>query len=134
MNFDIEKAAANLRKNAEATSLGKCARAVRMAIQAGGINPTSWPPVAKDYARYLLDWGFLPLEDVSSDTADQYRPILGDIVVLQPVNETEAGHIAMFDGAVWISDFRQRDIWAGPSFRHVRPPIAAFRYPVAPVA
>ena len=83
-----------------------CARYVRLAIFAGGSNVSPWPEDAKDYGPYLLHCGF---QSIGPENRDPER---GDVVVIQPYpTGNAAGHIAMFDGKIWISDFRQIDFW-----------------------
>lgn len=42
----------------------------------------------------------------------------GDVVVIQPCDDgNPAGHMAIYDGTTWYSDFRQRDMWGGPGYR-----------------
>ena len=41
------------------------------------------------------------------------------------------GHLAMFDGKIWISDFRQigNDPYPGSSYRKAAPKITIYRHP-----
>ena len=52
----------------------------------------------------------------------------GDVVVIQnyPGGDVN-GHIALYDGTRWVSDFKQRDIWAGPGYRANQPPLQVYR-------
>ncbi len=53
------------------------------------------------------------------NSEDGYTPIRGDIVVLQPTaNSSSHGHIAMYNGEQWISDFPQNDFWGGSAYRN----------------
>jgi hypothetical protein len=43
----------------------------------------------------------------------------------------EAGHIEMFDGEIWISDFKQTGssgFWAGPNYKAEKVKYAIYRY------
>lgn len=79
---------------------GECAKYVRIAIQAGGIDTSDHPIYAKNYGPYLIRWGFkeIPCTD--------YIPKTGDIRVWQNYpGGNIAGHIDMFNGTGWVSDF-----------------------------
>lgn len=109
--MDIGKAVAHLDASASRASKGKCAAYVRRAMLAGGLAIDPHPLYAKDYGPYLINAG---LKEVA---AKNYAPAKGDIIVIQSYSAQDpAGHIAMYDGKQWVSDFKQRDIWAGPGF------------------
>jgi hypothetical protein len=50
--------------------------------------------------------------------------------VMEPYkgSANNAGHVAGFDGKHWISDFIQRDFWAGQEYRKQRPAYVVYRY------
>lgn len=103
---------------------GRCARAVRLAIEAGGINTEDHPISAKDYARYLTNWGF---EQVSPKS---YQAIPGDIRVIQPYpGGSPHGHIDMYNGSRWVSDFIENGFWPGLGYRTHQPSYTIFRWP-----
>ena len=60
---------------------------------------------------------------------DGYVPQKGDIVVMQPVPgaKDQSGHIAVFNGKQWVSDFKQSGIWPGPGYRQAKPPYKIYR-------
>lgn len=121
--FDIEASVKHLVKNAAGREpTGKCAAHVRAALEAGGLDMRSHPVSAKDYGSFLLQKGFrnVPLNG--------YQPRKGDIIVLQSYPGGDVnGHIAMFDGVRWVSDFEQRDLWGGPGYRNQSPHYAVYR-------
>lgn len=120
--IDLDAAIKHLQDNAQPKSLGYCARYVRQAINAGGLVLSSQPGSAKNYGPPLVAAGYTAL------SAANYVPAKGDIFVMQPANGPQGhGHIAMFDGAIWISDFKQRDMWGGPTARKVQPPYVIYR-------
>jgi type VI secretion system secreted protein VgrG len=121
--FNIPVACDHIRRNAKPASTGMCARHVRQAIIAGGLEMSSWPEHAKEYGPFLTRLGFDPVD------ADDLKP--GDIAVIQPPEDQGSGHVCMFDGEGWFSDFRQRDVWSGPTFRQAKPPIEYFRHALA---
>lgn len=122
MPYSIDAAAAFLDAHAHEQSQGQCAAYVRRAIQAGGIVIDPHPYSAKDYGPFLTGNGFLPVP------ANGYVPVKGDVVVIQNYDGGDSnGHIAMYDGSLWVSDFKQRDIWAGPGYRKAKPALQVYR-------
>ncbi|MCA1763273.1 MAG: hypothetical protein LC664_09820 [Flavobacteriales bacterium] len=102
---------------------GWCARAVRKALEKGGINTNNHPGSAKDYPDYLREWGF------SEVSKANYTPSLGDIRVIQPyTGGNQNGHINMFNGKDWISDFVENGFWPGPGYRRMKPSYLIFRW------
>lgn len=111
--YDIDDAVKYLDAHAHESSQGQCAKYVRLAIEAGGIAiPAPRPVYAKDYGPRLAQLGFARLE------GKDYVPRKGDIVVLQPPEGQTAGHIQIFNGTNWVSDFVQGSgIYPGPAYR-----------------
>lgn len=109
--YDIGKAVAYLRSEAKPQSIRKCATYVRKAIEAGGVETNGRPESAKDYDSYLPSIGFRKLD------AQTYKPRVGDIIVHEAQDGHKDGHIAMYDGNVWISDFVQSDMYGGRKYR-----------------
>ncbi len=112
--YDVDEAVVYLTDNAQPKSQHECARYVRLAIQAGGCPTYIHPASAKEYDAFLPKLGFksIPLTD--------YKPIKGDIIVIKPPQNPsghEHGHIAMYNGKKWISDFKQRDMYGGSIYR-----------------
>lgn len=106
---------AHLVSNAASNSQSACAKYVRQAIEAGGLSTTGRPNYAKNYTTFLPSIGF------SEIPITGYTPIKGDIIVLQNVKGGHvAGHIAMYSGSQWISDFKQRDQWGGTRYRNAQ--------------
>ncbi|ADW76153.1 hypothetical protein Rahaq_4572 (plasmid) [Rahnella aceris] len=118
--LNVESALAHLNSNASEKSHGNCAKFVRLAIKAGGVNIISPPlrpnydyPAAADYGASLLAKGFTivfthntggsELTDTTTIPGQQ----AGDVVVIQDIPGHRYGHMAMFNGTQWVSDFRQ---------------------------
>ncbi|PBI78108.1 hypothetical protein A9993_25085 [Rahnella victoriana] len=118
--LNVESALAHLNSNASEKSHGNCAKFVRLAIKAGGVNIISPPlrpnydyPAAADYGASLLAKGFTivfthntggsELTDTTTIPGQQ----AGDVVVVQDIPGHRYGHMAMFNGTQWVSDFRQ---------------------------
>ena len=83
-----------------------CARAIRMAMEAGGLSTKGRPQYGGDYGDYLLKHGW---ERISSSQT-QFQP--GDICVSHGIgrvnkNGHHMGHISMYDGSRWVSDYVQ---------------------------
>lgn len=103
------RAADGLSRIQTTTSSGKCATSVRENLERAGYrlptgkNRTS----AYMYADngLLEDMGFQRI-----DNAYSQNPLKGDIVVFGKTDKHPDGHVAMFDGNNWVSDFRQRSI------------------------
>lgn len=110
-NFNLDAAVAALHNNVTVNlKTGKpkdpnksshlCARAVRMAMEAGGLNTTGRPNYGGNYGPYLQKHGWSEVKGA---------PQKGDIAVTKPHGTHSMGHISMYDGQKWISDFVQRD-------------------------
>jgi hypothetical protein len=123
MTWNAETAVATLQTNARAKSVKECAAYVRRAIAAGGIalQPTQH---AKDYGPGLVAAGF-----VRYDTEPEGGYQKGDVAVMQGFPGSASGHMQMYDGSVWISDFRQNGFWAGPGYRTNKPGFKIYRHP-----
>ena len=110
--YNVEAAVEHLRNSANASPQGQCARAVREALEAGGLSTDGRPGSAKDYDSFLPTIGFYEVDK------NNYTPQVGDIVVHEAKEGHEHGHIAMYDGSNWISDFIQRDMFGGSAYRN----------------
>jgi hypothetical protein len=122
---DVDKFADHLRTHAKKKSIRKCARYVREALEAGGGDTSGHLADAKTWGPTLLRMGF---RELSVEDPAKYRPLKGDIVVIQPYEGgNPSGHIAGFDGKIWISDFKQIDFWGGPDYRNKKPPHVFYR-------
>jgi hypothetical protein len=98
---------------------GHCAHYVNLGLEAGHLD-TSGRPIqdgeswARWYGPFLLELGFRRvLEDGYAENQALWRE--GDIAVLQPVMgpnrsllTSKEGHIEMWDGEQWTSEWRQR--------------------------
>jgi hypothetical protein len=127
MGWNITKAVQALRDNAEDSSTGHCAKYTADAIEAGGatlIRTVS----AKDFGPALKAAAFLevPVSPLG------FKP--GDVAVIQPyAGGSPHGHMAMFDGTAWYSDFKQNsmmcppDPYPGLGYRKASPPYTVYR-------
>lgn len=101
-DWDAEEAARYATENAAKKSVGLCAMYVRKAMVAGGIplyqGGNAW------HYKYLLP--ILGFEEIDK----KEEKMIGDIVVFQPIGKRRFGHIAIWNGKQWVSDFKQRSI------------------------
>ncbi|CNE05835.1 hypothetical protein [Yersinia mollaretii] len=132
--WHVSKAVQYLNDNAKPSSEGYCARYVKRAISAGG-DISTWPSIvsAKNYGSALIERGFRVV-DVNSGY------IAGDVVVIQgirksdfPVGEIRKdhphGHMAMFNGQQWVSDFKQNNgYYPGGDYRKAKPAYVFYRH------
>jgi type VI secretion system secreted protein VgrG len=124
--FDKDKFASALNANAlPPFGQGKCAAFVRMALEAAGLDTSGHPISAKDWGPTLLRIGFF----VADNGLTCFLPAKGDVVVIQKTSASSDGHMAGYDGTQWISDFVQREMWPGPSYRNEKPAHAFYRWP-----
>ncbi|WP_240725722.1 glucosaminidase domain-containing protein [Escherichia sp. E4694] len=123
----------------EPRSLGKCAAYVRRAAEAGGVKIKIPPPrignsaSACDYGPSFEAVGFKPVYSYTgsgpTDTAIIPGQQAGDVVVIQPIDGHPHGHIALFDGTNWVSDFIQlRGFYPGQQYRNEKPAYILYRY------
>lgn len=95
-------AAARAARAAHSRTIGLCARYVRQALQSAGYEFTP-NPSAYQYATRgtLAQAGFVKLSN------DNYQPQVGDVAVFNRSSRNPHGHIQIYDGSQWVSDFRQ---------------------------
>lgn len=120
--FNVEKATAHLTVHGRNHSRGWCAWYTMRALQVGGcpaiLLPAQW-----------YSW-FMPVVGFKEICKNDYKPQAGDVVVFQKPKEWKGhlwGHIAMYNGEQWISDFKQRRMspYANPKWKI---PYKVFRF------
>jgi hypothetical protein len=134
--WDVEKALRHLRTKAGPPyGVGKCATFVREAIEAGGLTISrAGSGSAKDHGPRLVLAGFIAQVGVGPP----YQK--GDIAVIDGFKKSAGegikkdhpdGHLAMYDGTQWISDFKQTGItpYPGSDYDKAKPKIVIYRYP-----
>jgi len=106
--FDLNKAAAYLDVHAAPTYDPNikhyCARAVRRAIGAGGRDVANTND-AQDYGPKLVQAGYTQLD---ADARKTYTPQKGDVIIYPAWRTHTTGHMEMYDGKHWVSDFMQQ--------------------------
>lgn len=111
--WDVAKSIDHLIKASHPSSTHCCARYVREAIEAGGLSLSGNPVNAIEYVRFLPTKGFRLIKYVKYDPAYatyMREAMPGDIAVMANP-KGGPGHICMYTGKQWISDFRQNRAW-----------------------
>lgn len=110
--WDIDRAVSWINSNSLNKSVGSCAKYVRMAIEAGGLSTVGRPVAACNYTAFLPTKGFKHIATLSNkqeqaqfSSSNAQR---GDIAVM---SHGKYGHICMWNGNQWISDFKQNNMW-----------------------
>jgi hypothetical protein len=97
------KACETLTTNSKEKSIGKCAKYVADALQSAGYKFNRQPSAYMYHTNGILSgMGF----ECIGRTNSQPQP--GDICVINRFSGHPHGHICMFNGQQWISDFKQR--------------------------
>ena len=104
--------------HALARSSHHCAMYCRLGMEAGGLATEDRPRSgdAGDYGPFLMRHGAQVVPQ------DSYIPQVGDVAVFNKTVQHPSGHIEMFDGNNWVSDFMQhsfspyRDASSTPPF------------------
>jgi hypothetical protein len=121
MGWNVDKAVVHAQTNAQSGSVGMCAKYTRQAIEAGGVTLIRHNS-AKDYGPSLEAVGFIALNSCPIAYAK------GDVAVIQGFAGHPHGHMQIFDGKQWISDFKQYDFWPGRSYRKKQPSYIVYRF------
>lgn len=112
--FNTERAVNHLNNNALFKSKCCCAWFVMRAIQAGGIPIGILP--AWGYKYVLPFYGFANITDL--EEAKVLKK--GDIVVFPAIKGHPYGHIAMWNGEQWVSDFKQKNIICAKAYKNCK--------------
>jgi hypothetical protein len=112
---------------------GHCAQYVREALNTGGGLDIKPPPssYAKDFGSSLEASGFeekINVPQGQSGLPEGYKPLIGDVAVIQGTTKNPYGHMQMYDGSQWVSDFRQNGYWPGPQYRIQKPSSVVYRH------
>ena len=102
--LDKSQLAAWMDAHALARSSHHCAMYCRLGMEAAGLSTQDRPRSgdAGDYGPFLLRHGAQVV------AKDSYTPQVGDTVVFDKTAQHPYGHIEMYDGQRWVSDFMQR--------------------------
>lgn len=94
------------RQHAKSKSSGYCARFVANALQYAGIKFQRQPSAYMYHSNGILKKAGFGLVSTS---LSGYSPQPGDVCVVGRFNNHKHGHICIYDGRNWISDFVQRN-------------------------
>lgn len=97
--YNISKTIDWLHRHSGIKSKGQCATYVRQALEAGGCNLVGHPVAAQDYDRFLLKKGW----------EEYHGPVIPGLVAV--MHHGKYGHICVWCGDAWYSDFKQRKAW-----------------------
>ena len=99
---------------------------VCMALEAGNFDVKGHPIDAYRYNGFLQKKGW---EEISQTG---YVPQKGDIIVMRPFMGKKkfhySGHIQMWNGSQWVSDFKQNALYAGSDYKERRPKYVILRF------
>ena len=115
-SYNPEKTAVYVTNNALSKSHTCCAWFVMRAMQAGGCPIGIYP--AYYYSKVLPKYGFKVI-----DTKNYKK---GDIIVFPAIKNHIFGHIAIWNGEQWVSDFKQKSMFPASGYRFTKYKI--FRY------
>lgn len=119
MTWNKDGAISYAKSHAQSKSTGYCAHYVTEAIRTGGRLKIPNTRLAKDMGRTLVNAGFRLVYD---------QPHAGDVAVIQNIVGHDSGHVCIYDGQQWISDFVQRSLYPGPAYRNIQPHYELFRH------
>lgn len=112
----IQSGVSSLDSNALSASSGNCAYYVRtyyLAPEGYADFNTDHPASASAYGPYLQNDGFTV---ATQNTWKGYTPQTGDVAVFQPVAGHPNGHIEVYDGTQWVSDFKQNGFFPANAY------------------
>ena len=116
---DINKAVDHLIKHAKSKSVHLCAKYVADALAAGGFKFTRQGSAYQYRTNGILTK--IGYKEISKPSSFQK----GDITVTDRNSAHPHGHIAMWSGSNWISDFKQRSEFV---YSSSQPKVHYFRY------
>ena len=118
-SVDINKAVDHLVSHAHAASTGWCAKYVANALEAGGFRFT------RQASAYLYRTNGILTKMGYREIGRQSSYAKGDITVTDRNSYHADGHIAMWSGSQWVSDFFQKSEYV---YSKNQPPVYYYRY------
>ena len=109
------KAVQHLNSIALTCSSGSCGQYIRRGIEAGFDKPkdhfiNETPGSAKDFGPWLESKGY--------ENIDTTNFLKGDVAIFNSNSSHPYGHIQMYNGEKWVSDFTQNTFWASTKYRN----------------
>jgi hypothetical protein len=122
VGYNVDTAIKHIKANADTKGFGygKSIENTRKAIEAGGIT-LNRAAKAKDYGEKLIKAGF-------KTPPEKEAVLAGDIVIIEGIPGNQFGHMAMYDGRTWYSDFKQSALYPGPEYRKHKPKYKYYRF------
>lgn len=105
-SYNIDKTIAHAEKHHCQKSHSCCAWYVMRAMQSGGCPIGILPAWA--YRNALPFYGYQEVASGQGNLLNGFRPKKGDVVVIERGKHSIWGHIAIYTGKSWISDFKQK--------------------------
>lgn len=105
-SYDIDKAVSHAEKHHCQKSHSCCAWFVMRAMQSGGCPMIILPAWA--YRKALPFYGYQEVASGMGNQMNGFHPQKGDVVVFENGKQNIWGHIAIYTGNCWISDFKQK--------------------------
>jgi hypothetical protein len=105
--YNNQKAVEHAVHNVRSKSHSMCAWYVMRSLQVGGCPNGIYPAYA--YHETLPKLGFT---EIDGKTLQK-----GDICVLSQNSKSNFGHIAIYDGKTWYSDYKQSDVYPSKVYR-----------------
>ena len=96
-------------------SIGWCAKYVRTALQQAGYKFSPQKSAYMYHTNGILKAAGYTV--IASGSLGGYTPQVGDIVIWHRTSRTPHGHMQIYDGKNWISDYRQRSFYPYQSQR-----------------
>lgn len=112
----------------------KCASYVKKALIAGGASvKNSAIESAKNYGPWLIENNFKVVDNATTVSSGGVFTIsgqqAGDVVVIQAAPHHVHGHMAMFNGTHWVSDFvQEKGFYPAQIYRDQNIPYKLYRY------
>lgn len=103
-------------------SINLCARYVRIAFERAFKKVTNQKfdmqqaAAAKDYEPGLLKAGFRVIEIKDDSEIEK-----GDVIIYQVTKTSPWGHIAVWTGKIWVSDYRQESKFPDETYHNLVP-------------
>lgn len=108
--YDKDKTVEYLTENAETKSRTWCTWYIMRALQEGGCPAYLLP-------AYGYSWLLPQMDFVEVSKKKDYTPQKGDIIVFPAVEKHIWGHIQMWNGKQWVSDFKQRNMTPAKAYQ-----------------
>jgi RHS repeat-associated protein len=110
-----------------AVSHGECSGHVYAALKGAYSGQIKTPlPSGGRFGKVMTEVGCPQIPTPPID----YKPKLGDVMVMQPTTKNVSGHVQVWSGSQWASDFIQigrSAPWPGPTYAKEKPPYAVYR-------